>query len=373
MINVKEQFGRWFPKSDDNSHFEASVILKEIEEVTPPEEKQAKVIAMFKGNKPTDCMTVLQTEHDKYTELMMQISPAKKSLDIFTDEERAMYASLYGEDKLDLMYSFPGDIFMNDTIPVEDIMLIKCYNSPNKIINFARIKILPEAERKSNIQKMLDGETEYAEVGWFKLTFKDIHDITFYMSIGVMECAGGIDLCPGKHGWIEGENNGRMGNINPISYIEEINATVKDLSLTMGYWYTLEYSLLSPLIKECGISSRKIENPIQKNKKNKVTNHTICFAKIKREIAINPDPDSDEAKGHTMKKPIWYVTGHYREYKSGKRIFIKGYYKGPERNKNKLEESRTREIPEDLFLTDEEIKHVYDVKAFMKLINGETL
>ena len=194
MINVKEQFGRWFPKFDDNSHFEASVILKEIEEVTPPEEKQAKVIAMFKGNKPTDCMTVLQTEHDKYTELMMQISPARKSLDTFTDEERKMYTSLYGEDKLDLMYYFPGDIFMNDTIPVEDIMLIKCYNSPNKIINFARIKILPEAERKSNIQKMLDGETKYAEVGWFKLTFKDVHDITFYMSIGIMECAEGIDL-----------------------------------------------------------------------------------------------------------------------------------------------------------------------------------
>jgi hypothetical protein len=35
-----------------------------------------------------------------------------------------------------------------------------------------------------------------------------------------------------------------------------------------------------------------------------------------------------EKRGFVRKSMIWYVTGHWREYKSGKRIFIQGYWKG---------------------------------------------
>jgi hypothetical protein len=28
---------------------------------------------------------------------------------------------------------------------------------------------------------------------------------------------------------------------------------------------------------------------------------------------------------------LWWVIGHWREYKNGKRVFIKGYWKGPGR------------------------------------------
>ena len=34
-----------------------------------------------------------------------------------------------------------------------------------------------------------------------------------------------------------------------------------------------------------------------------------------------------------MQCPLWYVIGHWRTYSSGKKIFIKGYWKGPERNR----------------------------------------
>jgi hypothetical protein len=36
-----------------------------------------------------------------------------------------------------------------------------------------------------------------------------------------------------------------------------------------------------------------------------------------------------EKRGFIRRSMIWYVTGHWREYKkTGKRIFIQGYWKG---------------------------------------------
>lgn len=52
-----------------------------------------------------------------------------------------------------------------------------------------------------------------------------------------------------------------------------------------------------------------------------------------RKITLNKSPYVTECNEHyKMQCPCWGVVGHWREYKSGKRIWIKPYKKGKQRN-----------------------------------------
>lgn len=56
------------------------------------------------------------------------------------------------------------------------------------------------------------------------------------------------------------------------------------------------------------------------------------------------DLEFGETKEKHIKEPFWWVSGHWREYKSGKKIFIEGYWKGPFREYGHVDEPREREI-----------------------------
>lgn len=114
-------------------------------------------------------------------------------------------------------------------------------------------------------------------------------------------------------------------------------------------WYNLQIMLLNPLL-EASFKRETVPMPsaLCKQKKKKAPKKYI------KRIVINNDKINElqicsEKNKHNFTEPIWWVQGHWRQYKSGKRVFVQGYWKGPDRWKKELEVPREREIPEEYF------------------------
>ena len=106
--------------------------------------------------------------------------------------------------------------------------------------------------------------------------------------------------------------------------------------------YAIECALLNPVILNV-FNRRTTTMPISSGKQTK-HNKRATIRYVKKHY-ITADEIHEELKSHgfTRKALVWYVTGHWREYKNGKRIFIQGYWKGALR-KSKEGEIRDREL-----------------------------
>lgn len=103
-------------------------------------------------------------------------------------------------------------------------------------------------------------------------------------------------------------------------------------------WYIIQISLLNPITKDvfryptiAKEPNRKTEAKYKRKKAVKyVKKHVVTAEKISEII------EQYNISHHTKKKytcPAWYVCGHYRNYPSGKQVFIKPYWKGEMREK----------------------------------------
>lgn len=113
-----------------------------------------------------------------------------------------------------------------------------------------------------------------------------------------------------------------------ISETNEYQDAEIALNEVLILWYQIQVLLLHPRIE---VLERKAV--LQKLKgKDKIT-ATSTGRKVKyiKRYYITPEDIDLMINGdrHYKRKCLsWYVIGHYREYKNGKRIFIQGYWKG---------------------------------------------
>ncbi len=119
--------------------------------------------------------------------------------------------------------------------------------------------------------------------------------------------------------------------------------TFRDLLLRgMHLFYVVEVALLNPVIEtvfveSCSKVPVESTKPTGKNKRTKIRY-------VKRHIIRMNDVNTAlEKRGFTRHTNLWYVTGHWREYQNGKKVFIKGYWKGALRSLKEAE-TRDREI-----------------------------
>lgn len=118
------------------------------------------------------------------------------------------------------------------------------------------------------------------------------------------------------------------------------------------YFYIIECALLNPVIR-CVFDNDTKKVPMSSTKSNKNGKNKRAHIKYVKKVKIESMDKIDEAfkkKGFIRHTMVWYVTGHWRKYKSGKKIFIQGYWKGALRDA-KSGESRDREI---VFYPDDE-------------------
>lgn len=115
------------------------------------------------------------------------------------------------------------------------------------------------------------------------------------------------------------------------------------IGLLLQLWYGVQITLLNPITERVFIHKRNNDSQEEKHK----TNYRKPKIMYVKKYYISKD-DLFQAMNrnvtHQISCTLWYVIGHWRNYKSGKRIWIDGYWKGEDRKKiNKDNEVMVRE------------------------------
>lgn len=114
----------------------------------------------------------------------------------------------------------------------------------------------------------------------------------------------------------------KNGNVEDLSRV--FAAIFEAYIQTIISWISIQTMLLNPVIAyRC--KRETIPDPNVKSNKSKKGPK-----KYVKRLTIGDLSDLEFNKSkHQIKEPFWWVSGHWREYKSGKKIFIEGYWKGP--------------------------------------------
>ena len=117
-------------------------------------------------------------------------------------------------------------------------------------------------------------------------------------------------------------------------------------NIMTNLWYTIQICLLNPVTQV--IISKPTLVKLHGKEKVEMQKHDKKIKYIKRYYVRDEDITNALYGGDrtiNRKCLVWYVTGHWREYKTGKKVFIKGYWKGALRNTPpKDTEPREREL-----------------------------
>lgn len=120
----------------------------------------------------------------------------------------------------------------------------------------------------------------------------------------------------------------------------------------MEMWYGIQLTLLHPSIKEVILNGKvtrveSVESQMSsmKTKKGKKVKKVKY---VKRRVIDNRVFEEAFPPNSIQRRTqVWWVLGHYREYRNGMRIWIDGYWKGPLRDLKGDYENRERLIDTD--------------------------
>ena len=261
------------------------------------DDENKKVWDKTKSSKPTDLIDLNKESVDSLIELIS-----------------------FDKNKLS---GIPSDILFLDTVPLPDVM-VKCKFS-NGIENF-RVVIYPDY--KQCIDNSDDNHP--AKVGAIII---DIDNSKIFMEIEVLK---GFDYIITSNivGYYKLPINVREFIINKLS----AGDFLKSFSENLTIWYGIQIALINPIIKNVFVKNTttdvlKEERNVKKGKSKKKIKY------IKRHV-LNADDINRRHNSHYERKTLsWYVIGHWRTYKNGKRIFIKPYWKGILRDSKKYNDS----------------------------------
>ena len=115
-------------------------------------------------------------------------------------------------------------------------------------------------------------------------------------------------------------------------------------ALLLAKWYAVQMCALHPQVKEV-FSNPKLSPMRKANPKRKKKQRVCGFMKVH---TVGEKEINSLLTGHgkfCRKTLCWYVIGHWRTYKNGRRKFIQGYWKGPLRDaRRNLDNGRERRV-----------------------------
>ena len=125
----------------------------------------------------------------------------------------------------------------------------------------------------------------------------------------------------------------------------------------LSTWYGIQIALLHPVVNEifrrpktAVVNKSDVDDKhYSKHKRRKVRyvkEHIIKYEDIDDILYETPTDNANAKKRRLRKSLVWYVIGHWREYESGKKIFVKPYWKGELREIKRAIPDRDREIPQ---------------------------
>lgn len=224
--------------------------------------------------------------------------------------------------------SIPSDIFFADTIPLKDIKIVcdeRGFIEGGTVCDF-RVVVFDDQVKKLSEKELLD--ITCVGVMILNKPFRCKLYIPLYVQ-------NGFDFVAPADYWWE-----RPGIYAPATNGMLAQSLVEYLST----WYGVQISLLHPRIKT--IYDKPLRVPIHIKGNKPAKRRKIEYLKIHK-IKIK-DIDSliyDDHKKINRKCLCWYVIGHWRQYKNGKKSFVQGYWKGALREtKRNYDEGRERVV-----------------------------
>lgn len=250
--------------------------------------------------------------------------------------------NIAGQKPDDPKVIIPADLIFADNIPIKSLEI-----NSNKCTE--RVTLFDDEFRRHELQQVINGEKKEAAIG----IVSRFVDIDNYPSGLEMFCC--IYVERGHNNLIVKPDIGFRSNKEILKIIYEPDAygiDMRDATTSLMitrvantlFWYGINIILQNPVLKECVSMGREVIQDKKPSKKRKSGKQPP--KKYIRRIYINPkkmDEHNINTKTHTITKTLWYVTGHWRTYASGKRTFIQGYWKGVARDL-KNGETRDREL-----------------------------
>ena len=241
----------------------------------------------------------------------------------------------------------PSDLFFSDTIPLRDCIIDGRLVEGDYPVE-VEYHVLDEYPQYDMSEYFKEKDIEAIGIVFMeiKIRYRDINDKAMLIEALI--------------GGAKGLNFTEVWN-TPVIHIngkeldlEHCRLTEVGLSALMGtrfyirhclrVWYSVQVALLHPQIKEVFSHPRKIKEKIPKAEWKANGQKTYRYVKY-HVIQSEELEDMVFGKGERHRHALcWYVTGHWRHYKSGKTAFIKGFWKGALRATKKAE-TRNREIP----------------------------
>jgi len=277
-------------------------------------------------SKPTDKLEVSDNLDERLISIVRNITGQKE------------------EDDSD--FKIPIDIVFADNIPLKSVEF--------KFHNIAgRVTLFDDEYRHMELQQVIDGKKQMGAIGIVSVYVTLINMSQKLEVFCVIYVEAGTNMIVVK------PDLGFKGPkaVTDIWYsyrfdmlsidVGRIFRVIDDVRyIFTAFWYAVNVLLQNPVIKKCISTGREpiLSAPSKKHKGGKqppkkyIRRIYINTNKMdKEDIVINAKPKS------TKTKPLWYVTGHWRHYSNGKKIFIQGYWKGVARDLKNCD-TRDREL-----------------------------
>jgi len=213
----------------------------------------------------------------------------------------------------------PADIFITNNIPILNMQITvkDCFPQDLKD-QITRFYIFQDIA--DTLKKHSDNDVP-ALVGFVSLKI-DFDDIWIVFPLVVSQQQNIFSIWWNYGLFSETKNIKNLHSLSSAqlkSYIDIVQGAVV-------LWYKIQISLLHPQIKEIfHVDGLEVKtNNITRHKKKSKRTPVKYIRKRVVNLKKMPLPNNK----YQRKTFAWYVIGHYREYKNGKRIFIRPYWKG---------------------------------------------
>jgi hypothetical protein len=253
-----------------------------------------------------------------------------------------MLMDLWQRDKLE-PHSIPTDLLFSKTIPIWDMIINIDEHDIGGTTATIRVCIFKEA-----VEDLIETQKEEPfVVGCISQKFP-MGDVLLPL------CAEwGIDGFIGvPYAYWDGDKRFEQKFYETVPMVQ-LSRQAFDI---MGTWYGIQIALLHPQIKDC--FRRGGKEKVKYSGKRKDGNVVRITEYIKRKYLGTEDFQKAAGdKKYTRHCLAWYVCGHWRNYKDGRKKFIQGYWKGLLRDaRQNFDEGRTRLIPHEVSKEDENEK-----------------
>lgn len=212
-------------------------------------------------------------------------------------------------------------LLISDTVPISDIEIE--ISGKNVVPIEARIVVYPEFSDHFNEVK---GEEAFVLALVMTLSAKRDEK---QVLVPVFANTTGELVVLGSMYWLVDKEGRDISSHHKLSSEDVVHTLTSEC---LRWWYFIQTSLTNPPIRDRFASYGYLEARQRKSTGNKKKRNPVKYVKVHiydpERLGIIKKSES----GRTYTCLAWYVIGHWREYKNGRKVFIKPYWKGTMRN-----------------------------------------